>query len=537
MTEGHPYRKWTLAWSLAALAAGLVYVVLVRHGFPPQSDVWDYAQEARQLARGQGFTSLYTYPVHLGSGPPFPVEWRMPGYAGIGWALLSLGVPLPLGFLLVGALAHAALVGLVFLLTTRLSSPVGGCIAAAGAIACPLLLDTYNPGMSQLPAAMLGLLTWYLLLQGKGMRTSLAAGIAAGAAWYLRAESALMLPLWIAAALYSRSSQGDKKDAGIAGGAIAWKLAAVFLVSYCAIILPWLVVGQMHGNATPIRGNPLLLYTPQFPGYSSARSIGANLPGVFQYIASHPLTFWVRYAKDGVGYVLDLLTGLGPAMVGLGIAGLLLRYSDGNHSRVEPMAPSSRLPAILLSLGIILQIGVLSALERSPRFLVPIVPIACILIGLLSSEFCERLRPQRVLVALLIALVLERAATVLFQRADAARRFAPLPRELVAAVEAEAEEWPRDALVLTDVPDWVAWHFDRPAVLLPMWRDLLTVVESRKVSAILLTHDARGRNASDGDWDWVRTIDSSGPIEGFSGPEMLPGGSRVYVRGRGQSPP
>jgi hypothetical protein len=122
-----PWRAAAL-WALLALALATLFACVTYSRIPPSSDVWDYAQEARQLARSQGFTSLYTYPTHLGTEPaPFPVRWRMPLYAAIGAAFLTLGLPLPLGFFIVAVLAHAALVGLVFLLASHLHSPRAGC--------------------------------------------------------------------------------------------------------------------------------------------------------------------------------------------------------------------------------------------------------------------------------------------------------------------------------------------------------------------------------------------------------------------------
>src|SRR6266850_4581741 len=144
--------RGAVAWALAALLVGGLFAASMRSRIGPSSDLWDYAQEARQLSRGDGFTSLYTYPCVLGHDrAPFPVRWRMPLFAVIGAALLRLGIPLPAGFLFLGALAHALTVGLAYYLAARLRSPSAGTIAAVTAFACPLLLNTYDPGNSQIP--------------------------------------------------------------------------------------------------------------------------------------------------------------------------------------------------------------------------------------------------------------------------------------------------------------------------------------------------------------------------------------------------
>jgi hypothetical protein len=81
-----------ILWGLGAFAFALLFTTAVFRNIPPASDLWDYSQEARQLARGQGFTSLYTYPTHLGSDeePPFPVRWRQPLYAARGAMVLNM---------------------------------------------------------------------------------------------------------------------------------------------------------------------------------------------------------------------------------------------------------------------------------------------------------------------------------------------------------------------------------------------------------------------------------------------------------------
>ena len=160
--------RTALLWFLLALAAGILFAHAALPGIAPASDLWDHSQAARQIARGEGFTSLYTYPLFLGQDDsPFPVRWRMPLYAVLGALLLKLGIALPAGFLYLGAVAHALLVALTYRLGAKVHSSRAGSWAAACALACPLFLDFYNPGMSQAPAAVLDLIVWILLIGTK----------------------------------------------------------------------------------------------------------------------------------------------------------------------------------------------------------------------------------------------------------------------------------------------------------------------------------------------------------------------------------
>jgi hypothetical protein len=499
--------RHALLWGLAALPFAFIFTLAVYPNISPSSDIWDYSQEARQVARGQGFTSLYTYPTHLRPEevPPFPVKWRQPLYAVLGAMVLQSGASLPLGYLLIVACAHAVLVALVFLLGAHFASPRAGAIAAATSVACPLFLDAFSPGMSQVPVATASLVIWLLLLRWRGTGTAVTAAIIAATAWYLRGESILMAPLW--AWIAGR----DKRARGVLFGA-----------AYLALLAPWpLWLHGATGAASSIQGNPMLLYTPEYPGYSSARSYGHPLPAAIPYVLAHPMTFAVRWVKDVLGFGLDLLAGIGPIALGLGIAGLLLRDALQRFAPLRPTIP--------FAIAIALQIAAFSALERSPRFLVPVAPLVCVMVGIGASPAVDRFCGRRAVITLFALLVVERALTVAFQTREAPRRFPPMPSEAAVVLARSLTNAKGTALILTDVPDWLAWHLDKPALLLPMWRDLNAVQRDHPISAIFLSAAARARNAADGDTTWLRVIDDGSPVPGFSGPILLPSGARLYI--------
>ncbi len=499
-----------LAWALFAAVVATAFALATYSNVPPVSDVWDYSQEARQLARGEGFTSLYTYPTHLGhDSPPFPVRWRMPLYAALGAGLLKLGVPLPAGYFAIGVVSHALLVGLLFLLTTHLHSARAGAIAAAAAIASPLLLDPYGAALSQLPAAALALGVWLLLLRGSGIRSACGAALLAAAAWYMRGESLLMVPVWIWAA-----ASGGRPRRG-----------AIFALLYAALCVPWLIALRTSvGAAAPIQGNPMLLYTAEFPGYSSARTYGEALPGMFAYAIHHPVALAWRFTKDAVRYGVDLLWGLGPIAVGLGIAGLLLREANARWRSLAPALP--------LLIAAAIQIAAFSLLERSPRFLVPAMPLLCAALGIAAAPSLDRFCGRRMVVAIFVLLLLERGATVAFETREAARRFPPLPSALAGELAQRVQGLPRLALLWTDVPDWIAWHLDRPALLLPLWRQTDRVAADHPAAGIFLSPIARARNLADGEGEWVLRIERGEPIPNWGRAEILSGGARLYLPAR-----
>lgn len=514
--EGGARWRSALLWGILALAAAALFTRAAIPGIAPASDLWDYSQESRQIARGEGFTSLYTYPVFLGHEvAPFPVLWRMPLYAALGALLLKLGIPLPGGFLYMGAVAHALLVAMTYWIGATLHSSRAGSWAAACAVSSPLLLDFYNPGMSQAPAAALGLAVWIILLCSRGALAAGAAALAAAAAWHLRGESLLFVPIW----LWIAASPNLAVPAASAG-APRWTRAVAFGTVFAALCLPWLVIVHQARDGFAIQGNPMLLYTPQYPGYSSSRMLGAHLPGVIEYVLQHPGAFALRYMKDIAGYLLDLFAALGPLALGAGVAGIAVRRNGSVLRTRRNLAP--------LLAAIAWQILAMSALERSPRFLVPVFPLACVVLGIAAVPILARIERRGLMIAVLAAVVLERGANVTFQHGDASRRFPPVGPTAQSTLTERAREWPRGGMILSDAPDWAAWHLDRPALFLPLMNQLDSLSLARPVAAIWLSPAARQRNVSDADSAWVRTMDRNAAPAGFSGPEILPDGSRIY---------
>src|SRR5205814_803024 len=144
-------------------------------------------------------------------------------------------------------------------------------------------------------------------------------------AWYLRGESMLFVPLWLWVAARPSPEVSPR-----------WSRAFVFLLVYVALCLPWLFVLRHQGFMIL---SPILLYSAQFPGYSSSRTFGAQLPSMVEYVARYPTSFAIRVAKDLFGYTLDLLDGIGPVALGLAFAGIALRRFVLSRSAIRRYLP------------------------------------------------------------------------------------------------------------------------------------------------------------------------------------------------------
>jgi hypothetical protein len=201
------------------------------------------------------------------------------------------------------------------------------------------------------------------------------------------------------------------------------------------------------------------------------------------------------------------------------MAGLLLRDPKERWHALRP--------ARWILAAAALQIAAFSCLERSPRFLAPAIPLVCVTLGMAAAPALGRICGRRNQLALLALLVVERGIVVGMATRDAERRFPPLP----ASVAAQLREalGPTRGLVWTDVPDWVAWHLDRPALFLPLWRQLDQVAADHPAAGIYLSPGAHSRNEADGDARWIRAADGLEPVPQFSKPEALSAGGQVFL--------
>src|SRR5256885_8238183 len=129
-----------------------------------------------------------------------------------------------------------------------------------------------------------------------------------------------------------------------------------------------------------------------------------------------------------------------------------------------------------LLIAIAWQILAMSALERSPRFLTPVLPLACVVLGIAAAPGLARLARRRALIAVFTAIVLERGANVIYQRGDAHRRFPPVGPATESVLAERIRGWPPAGPVLSAAPHWAPRAPQRPAPFLSPLRQLHAVI-------------------------------------------------------------
>jgi len=254
-SRGRAFLALALLVTFAALAAGAhAYATSPRElRFP---DAFDYAQMGRQISRGEGMTSLQTFPYALGwlaehdrdASPPWPNVWRFPLPTWIRAASFALFGESDGAAIAPGLLFSAFTATLLFALGNRLGGPVAGLASAAVWIVSASQRELSTTGLSEPGAALLACAIALAALRSRalGMRAVALAGALLGLALLHRTNLAALAPV---ALLLALGAQRDERA----------RRAIAFAASSIAVALPfWAYSAAAHGdpfvNLTTDRG-------------------------------------------------------------------------------------------------------------------------------------------------------------------------------------------------------------------------------------------------------------------------------------------
>jgi 4-amino-4-deoxy-L-arabinose transferase-like glycosyltransferase len=223
----------SLPFALAAFGLGALAWWLNHRGIPWEllsGDAYEYAEMARRLAGGEGFTTGLLYPAELwlGSGPAHPAV-KFPPL----WPLL-LAFPFHL-FGASGAVAHAT-VGALFAglvaasaaLATRLAGRGAGAVAALAVATHPWLLLLSLDAVSEILFALLLVVAFLACVRPV---RPLLAGVLCGLAYLTRYNGAILLPalLWL---IWRGGGAGSHERGGP-------RALALCVAGFALTALPW----------------------------------------------------------------------------------------------------------------------------------------------------------------------------------------------------------------------------------------------------------------------------------------------------------
>ena len=480
-------------WLVAALVLSAMWWMLdlaaLRHGVPhPADDHWEDHLIAGHLLGGDGFRTHLIYPPLWGlrdrrtltvpalvHGPVLPLL-TAPALRVLGPARLDSVAPAAALFALL------ALIPIFRLGTRHFGAPVGAAAAGLFTFAPATLEAVHHSGSVVVGAA---LIAWTLDLLARARPRGLAAGLLAGAAYLVRPEVLVALPVLLWLAWRRRSSTWPAR------GAVSRPSdpALLLLVGFVVVALPWWVhharaVGSPFFNLTSYtligfwKGRPDVSVMQDF-SLTPARwpaVLRAELPGLLpKWIA-----FFPHAAKNALCSPSTATGWL--ALVGLGAA-----WAGGPRGETasDPRTPRFAACALLLAL---IPVAAMTLTWHQRLYLVPFYSLFAIGAAAGMSVVARALpawaqRP-RAWIGLLALLLLPSSLPAFKRAGDEAHALA---RRLVAEREALARDvpgagpaiaanarlpgrgrwkpakgWPR--LMFSDTPDFVAWTTGRPTL-------------------------------------------------------------------------
>lgn len=445
-----------LALLTAALLAG-VYALHGRNLIGPHDDDWDYLHQARQLLRGEGFSSLWTHPVNLTVEPDavarFHNLWKPPAMALLLWPVVALAgerPPLVCAFAVMW-LSMLGLVWATYALARQLAGRTAALWAAALVAANGRLLLLTPRVLSEVPFAFLFTLALITLVAARTPARAALAGAAFGAALLMRTNTLFFLPGAVMFLLLRHGRAGTRHILSFTGAALA--LGA-----------PWWV------RTALITGDPLyntsmllpMMFTPTYPGWTLFQ--GLERPALGAFARQHGAELSAKYAAFLVYYLtrLPLLAG---AITPLGLWLVL------DHSA----PPSQRRLGAAVLIMLVTQLLLVSLYEEFLRVFYNFIPALLVLAFCAGDRLVMRYGPRlRLAVTALAALcALESGVRII----RAPRAAVP---DLEAWCRAVAAANP-GSVVATDVPGAVAWYGDTRALLIPRHLDTLRTIDATLV--------------------------------------------------------
>ncbi len=365
-------RKDILIVFALAVAGLIVFAILfsTRYEGLRSNDQFDYAQIARNVYRGNGFTTLALKPAELAFDPRLenhPDYWRPPLYPLLIAAVFLFLGPKEYAGVLVSGIFLALLLPLAYLFGRKLANRTVGVSAAALLLVLPEMWNYSLHGLTEMTFAFLLTLLFYGL---SSRFHPISLGVIFGLCYLTRYNAFIYLPLL---AWYLLVVERWK-----------WRESALFGAGCVLVTAPWLV------RNLALTGNPffslqkieIAKYTKAFPGYS-AYLVFETVGPVFM-LTRHAGEVFEKYLRGLNILVAEIPSMVHPVLMVL-FFGSLLAFRLPRRVRFL-------LYTIILILA--LQTHVLALTHPLIRLFTPLVP-AIVLFSTLFYDRLVHLIPQR----------------------------------------------------------------------------------------------------------------------------------------------
>lgn len=437
------FRRNHLTLFIAVITTAIYAVVFfLKDPTLASPDQFSFAQGARNIVTGQGYTTDIIYPISLHYDPSIhshPNLLRPPLYAtfiAIGYLVFGINGTIPI---LISGLSFAALVTLTYRFGTAMYSRQTGIWAGALVISSPFIVKFALAGLSDVLFAVLVTAVFYALyIRANPLLT----GALVGAAYLTRYNVLLMLP-FLAGFLYLDSRQDDPP--------------LRFLGAFVGTISPWLL-RNLLAVGDPLFSLQRFLLPANTNTYPPFSLLSARFTPVspLEFVLSHPLdllakmTAHLSFAYDNLPDVLG-----GATVILLALIGVL---------RIRRKSRDLLFWGVV-TVTVITQVLVLSAFRLEMRYLLPFVPLVFLLAGTGLSTLVEIIpgRTQQSLAIGFVIVLLVVPGFVGISNYSQPDRYASYTAD-AEVVEAHTE--PNDIVVATR-PWAVGWAGNRAAIRTP----------------------------------------------------------------------
>ena len=240
-------RRFTLCLSAVgaiALAVRIAYVLIVGRHIPLAGDAATYQLLANNLSDGLGYIRPYEY----FSGEVIPTAEFPPLFPAILSLAVSAGATATLTLKLFMTMFGTATVIVIGLIGRTVGGSAVGLVAASIAAVYPMLFEPDAALMPETLAALfaaIGTLIALRALQDSSRRLWLFTGLALGAGALVRAEIALLAPLFVLPLILRRAPWRQKLVR-----------TSVLFVGLAALVLPWTVRNAVRlDHFVPVSNN------------------------------------------------------------------------------------------------------------------------------------------------------------------------------------------------------------------------------------------------------------------------------------------
>lgn len=464
------WRRVLLALMLFG-AMALVYLVYNVSRFERLSDInaMDYAQIARHVARGEGFTTSFIKPLSLVhvrrvqrhpdlTYPPLHILWTAGMLKLLG--ATDRAVSHASGF------AFVLTIPLVFWLALRMFDWRTAVLATT---LCGTHITLLRYAVSGLEASLLGLLVTALILVLYTLTTTEKRELAwVAAAGVLMGLVYLTKYIWIVAALpvivFLSLVRPERR----------WLRVGVFVLLIIVIAAPWLYRNwAITGNPFfTLRTYEMFGQTRAHPANTIYRTFRDHYQSYLSFAVSNPRAIFEKVRQGMTTFYASFPSMLGVFVTPFFIVAIMVRLG---------VPAVERLRLLIYALLIVVAFA-LSFVIAAPRLLSPLAPTMIViataffwrLLDARTSNLDERTRGRWVTFAVALLVLLQIHPFITAVTPDIPyERIGDTPLEIAATQVNHLTEGP----VLTDVPWVVAWRADRDAIWVPQTQTDLRKME------------------------------------------------------------